>query len=105
PGARAPPPPPRGAARRGGVRGRGRRGARRWGPRVLDLDIILWSGGAWGGDGLIIPHPEVRRRRFVLEPLAEVAPAWRDAIGGATVRQLWYRLEKARGLPSQQGRG
>ena len=70
----------------------GRRAGRRWGPRVLDLDIILWSGGAWGGDGLIVPHPEFRRRRFVLEPLAEVAPEWRDPITGATVRQLLHRL-------------
>ena len=70
----------------------GRRSGRRWGPRVLDLDIILWSKGAWGGEGLIVPHPEFRRRRFVLEPLAEVAPQWRDPITGATVRQLLFRL-------------
>jgi 2-amino-4-hydroxy-6-hydroxymethyldihydropteridine diphosphokinase len=70
----------------------GRRAGRRWGPRILDLDIILWSQGAWGGDGLVVPHPEFRRRRFVLEPLAEVAPTWRDPITGATVRQLLFRL-------------
>jgi 2-amino-4-hydroxy-6-hydroxymethyldihydropteridine diphosphokinase len=70
----------------------GRRGGRRWGPRVLDLDIILWSGGLWGGDGLVVPHPEFRRRHFVLEPLAQVAPQWRDPITGATVRQLLFRL-------------
>jgi 2-amino-4-hydroxy-6-hydroxymethyldihydropteridine diphosphokinase len=70
----------------------GRRGGRRWGPRVLDLDIILWSRGSWGGEGLIVPHPEFRRRRFVLEPLAEVAPAWRDPITGASVRHLLFRL-------------
>jgi 2-amino-4-hydroxy-6-hydroxymethyldihydropteridine diphosphokinase len=70
----------------------GRRGGRRWGPRVLDLDIILWSGGPWEGGGLVVPHPEFRRRRFVLEPLAELAPRWRDPITGATVRQLLHRL-------------
>jgi 2-amino-4-hydroxy-6-hydroxymethyldihydropteridine diphosphokinase len=70
----------------------GRRGGRRWGPRVLDLDIILWSQGAWAGDGLVVPHPEYRRRRFVLEPLAEIAPGWRDPITGATTRQLLHRL-------------
>lgn len=70
----------------------GRRGGRRWGPRVLDLDIILWSGGPWAGGGAVVPHPEFRRRRFVLEPLAEVAPLWRDPITGATVRQLLHRL-------------
>jgi 2-amino-4-hydroxy-6-hydroxymethyldihydropteridine diphosphokinase len=75
----------------------GRRGGRRWGPRVLDLDIILWSQGAWGGNGLIVPHPEFRRRRFVLEPLAEVAPAWRDPITGATMGQLLFRLGRRSG--------
>ena len=72
----------------------GRRGGRRWGPRVLDLDIILWSEGFWGGPGPTIPHPEMRRRRFVLEPLAEVAGEWRDPLGGASVRHLLYRLAK-----------
>jgi 2-amino-4-hydroxy-6-hydroxymethyldihydropteridine diphosphokinase len=72
----------------------GRRAGRRWGPRVLDLDIVLWSGGAWAGGGLIVPHPEFRRRLFVLEPLAELAPCWRDPIGGATMRQLRHRLRR-----------
>ena len=74
----------------------GRRPGRKWGPRVLDLDIILWSEGAWGGPGPTIPHPEFRRRRFVLEPLVEIAPGWRDPIGGATVRQLLHRQRRAR---------
>ena len=72
----------------------GRRRGRRWGPRVLDLDIILWSGGFWGGPGPIIPHPEMHRRRFVLEPLAEIAPGWSDPLTGASVRHLFYRLLK-----------
>jgi 2-amino-4-hydroxy-6-hydroxymethyldihydropteridine diphosphokinase len=66
----------------------GRRGGRRWGPRVLDLDIILWTGGCWAGAGLVVPHPAFRERRFVLEPLAELVPGWRDPVSGATVRQL-----------------
>jgi 2-amino-4-hydroxy-6-hydroxymethyldihydropteridine diphosphokinase len=77
----------------------GRRPGRRWGPRVLDLDIILWSGGAWGGPGPIIPHPEYRNRPFVLQPLAQIAPLWRDPLTGATVRQLLARLTARRPLP------
>lgn len=70
----------------------GRRPGRRWGPRVLDLDIILWSGGADAASDLIIPHPAFRARRFVLEPLAAIAPEWRDPITGLTVRQLLARI-------------
>jgi 2-amino-4-hydroxy-6-hydroxymethyldihydropteridine diphosphokinase len=74
----------------------GRRPGRRWGPRVLDLDIILWSGGAWRGPGPIVPHPAFRARAFVLQPLAEIAPGWRDPVGGATMRQLLVRSTRPR---------
>ena len=74
----------------------GRRPGRRWGPRVLDLDIILWSGGVWRGSGPVIPHPAFRARDFVLRPLAEIAPAWRDPVSGATMRQLLARLTAPR---------
>jgi 2-amino-4-hydroxy-6-hydroxymethyldihydropteridine diphosphokinase len=74
----------------------GRRGGKRWGPRVLDLDIILWSGGPWAGPGPIVPHPAFRARRFVLDPLAEIAPGWRDPVSGLTVRQLLARLTRPR---------
>ncbi len=81
----------------------GRRGGRRWGPRILDLDIILWSEGFWGGPGPIIPHPEMRRRRFVLEPLADIAPDWRDPQGGFRIRHLLHRL--GRPTPRAPGKG
>lgn len=70
----------------------GRRPGRRWGPRVLDLDIILWSDGPWDGPGPIVPHTEFRKRAFVLQPLAELAPDWRDPVSRLTVRQLLFRL-------------
>jgi 2-amino-4-hydroxy-6-hydroxymethyldihydropteridine diphosphokinase len=70
----------------------GRRPGRRWGPRVLDLDIALWSGGKFSSRRLTIPHPELRRRRFVLEPLAAIAPNW--SIGALTVRHLAHRLAR-----------
>jgi len=77
----------------------GRRPGRRWGPRVLDLDIILWGGGAWGGPGPIVPHPQFRGRDFVLAPLAELAPDWRDPLSGLTARQLLARLTARRPMP------
>ncbi len=66
----------------------GRRRGQRWGARVIDLDIILWSGGAWVSPGLTIPHPAFRARDFVLRPLAQIAPGWRDPVSGRTIRQL-----------------
>ena len=77
----------------------GRRAGRRWGARVLDLDLILWSGGIWPGPGPTLPHPAFRARAFVLQPLAELAPGWRDPITGATVRQLLARLTAPRPIP------
>lgn len=72
-------------------RGFGRRRGRRWGARVIDLDIILWSGGRVRRPGLVIPHPAFRERRFVLDPLAQIAPLWRDPQSGRTIRQLAAR--------------
>jgi 2-amino-4-hydroxy-6-hydroxymethyldihydropteridine diphosphokinase len=56
---------------------RGRRRSRdvRWTPRTLDLDIILYGNRTVSEPDLIIPHPELAKRRFVLEPLAEIAPS------------------------------
>jgi len=70
----------------------GRRRGRRWGPRVLDLDILLWSGGAWRTPHLVIPHSQIAARRFVLDPLVRIAPGWRA--GQGTIRQLHARLTR-----------
>ncbi len=74
----------------------GRRRGRRWGTRVIDLDIVLWSGGCWSGPGLSVPHVAFRDRRFVLAPLNRIAPWWRDPVGGRTVRQLYHMVDRAR---------
>ena len=55
----------------------GRRRGRRWGPRVLDLDVLLWSGGRFRSRRLTVPHPQLEKRGFVLQPLAAIAPGWR----------------------------
>lgn len=44
----------------------------RYGPRVIDCDLLLWGGGAWSGPGLEIPHPRLTERRFALVPLLEI---------------------------------
>jgi 2-amino-4-hydroxy-6-hydroxymethyldihydropteridine diphosphokinase len=66
----------------------------RWGPRVLDLDIILWEGGIWSSPGLTVPHISFRSRRFVLGPAAAIAPRWRDPISGLSLAQLHARLTR-----------
>lgn len=73
----------------------GRRPGRRWGPRVLDLDLVLWSGGKCRSRRLTIPHPQLARRSFVLQPLAAIAPGWRIR-GSLTARHLAHRLARRR---------
>lgn len=70
----------------------GRRRGRRWDARVIDLDLILWSGGAWSSPGLTIPHPLFRQRDFVLRPLVDIVPNWRDPLTGRTIRHFAARL-------------
>jgi 2-amino-4-hydroxy-6-hydroxymethyldihydropteridine diphosphokinase len=65
---------------------------------VLDLDVILWSEGAFAAPGLTIPHPLFRQRDFVLRPASAIAGAWRDPLTGLTVRQLRARLTHPRPL-------
>lgn len=69
----------------------GARHKRRWSARVLDLDIILWSGGLWQTTDLSIPHQAFRTRNFVLTPAAQIASPWRDPITGRTLSQLAFR--------------
>jgi 2-amino-4-hydroxy-6-hydroxymethyldihydropteridine diphosphokinase len=76
-----------------------RRGGQRWGDRVLDCDIVLWSGGAWSSPGLAIPHPAYAQRHFVLTPACAIAPQWRDPITGLTLLRSQARLTRPRPLP------
>ncbi|MGE0393312.1 MAG: 2-amino-4-hydroxy-6-hydroxymethyldihydropteridine diphosphokinase [Vicinamibacterales bacterium] len=61
-------------------------------PRTLDLDLILFGDLVVAEPGLVVPHPRFRERAFVLEPLAEVAPDWRDPVSGLTIAGLLRRL-------------
>jgi 2-amino-4-hydroxy-6-hydroxymethyldihydropteridine diphosphokinase len=78
----------------------GRRRDGKKGPRTIDLDILLYGSSVIHTEGLTIPHPAMHQRRFVLEPLAEIAPAvrhpvlhksackLRDELTGQTVRSV-----------------
>ena len=57
-------------------------------PRSLDLDLVLFGDATLDEPGLIVPHPRFRERRFVLEPLAEIAPELKDPVTGRTISEL-----------------
>jgi 2-amino-4-hydroxy-6-hydroxymethyldihydropteridine diphosphokinase len=70
---------------------RGKRNA----ARVLDLDLLDYHGERIESPDLTLPHPRLHERRFVLEPLAEIAPGWRHPALELTARQLLVRLGDA----------
>lgn len=70
----------------------GRAPGPRWGPRPLDLDLVVYGALRLSRRWLELPHPRARGRRFVLEPMAELAPGLRWP-GGGTVRESLHRLK------------
>ena len=76
------------------------------GPRLIDLDILLFGSSIVDTAGLTIPHPALHERRFVLEPLAEIAPEQRHPVFKRTVRELRDALPAGapavRKMPSPQ---
>jgi 2-amino-4-hydroxy-6-hydroxymethyldihydropteridine diphosphokinase len=66
----------------------GRTPTERWGPRVIDLDILLFGNRIIKDTDLVIPHPEMTRRRFVLDPLLELNPHGVHPISGRKLREF-----------------
>ena len=73
-------------------RDRGRERPHEGAPRTLDLDLILYGSEVIDEPGLRVPHPRFRNRRFVLEPLAEIAGDWVDPETGEAMTALLRRL-------------
>lgn len=77
----------------------------RWGPRVIDLDLILYDERMISEPGLIVPHPRCRGRAFVLVPLASVAPDWRVPPDNRTVGELLASLDASGDRPRSSHSG
>jgi len=75
----------------------GRKQGERWGPREIDIDILLVGGERISEPGLEIPHPQMWERAFVMVPLADLVPEMRMP-GGETVGEVAERLERAGGV-------
>ena len=67
----------------------------RWGPRLLDLDMLLYGDRIIHTETLHIPHPRMNNRAFVLVPLAEIAPDWIDPVSGQTIAQLLAHCDRS----------
>jgi len=65
----------------------------KWGPRIIDLDILFYGQDVIEEDGLVIPHPDLHKRRFVLEPLCEIASYVIHPVYGISIRGLAERLD------------
>jgi len=71
----------------------GRTPCEKWGPRIIDIDIILYGNVCINEKQLVLPHAEFRKRRFVLQPLAELCSNEVDPITGMTIEELLLSTE------------
>jgi 2-amino-4-hydroxy-6-hydroxymethyldihydropteridine diphosphokinase len=71
----------------------GRVRSQHWGPRSLDLDLLLYDNLVFSAPTLEIPHPRMRERAFVLVPLAEIAPDWIEPVTGQAIADLANRVD------------
>jgi len=66
----------------------GRTLADHWGPREIDIDILIYDGLVFGNEQVTVPHPELEKRKFVLIPLREIAPDLVHPVSGLTVEEM-----------------
>ncbi|MBI4827486.1 MAG: 2-amino-4-hydroxy-6-hydroxymethyldihydropteridine diphosphokinase [Nitrospinae bacterium] len=73
----------------------GREPGERWGPRVIDIDIVFYDDVVMDTPPLTIPHPRAAERRFVLQPIADINPRLRHPVSGKTVSELLTALPES----------
>lgn len=66
----------------------GRKREIKWGPRNIDIDILFYDDRILNAAGLVIPHPHYADRKFVIEPLYEIAPQWRCPVRNKTIAEI-----------------
>jgi 2-amino-4-hydroxy-6-hydroxymethyldihydropteridine diphosphokinase len=74
--------------------GRDRSREQRWGPRTLDLDLLIARGVVHRGPELVLPHPRFAERAFALLPASELAPSWTHPVLGRTIVELATEAER-----------
>ena len=72
----------------------GRVRLRHWGERIIDLDLIFYGDEVINEPDLVVPHPDMQNRDFVLRPLAEIAPGKMHPVLHKTIAELWQDLQK-----------
>jgi 2-amino-4-hydroxy-6-hydroxymethyldihydropteridine diphosphokinase len=80
-----------------GIEGRCGRGAAdpKWGPRAMDLDLLLYDAVVGSGPGYTLPRPDLLKRVYMLGPLAQLAPDYLYPPAGPTIAQLWEQFPRA----------
>jgi 2-amino-4-hydroxy-6-hydroxymethyldihydropteridine diphosphokinase len=73
----------------------GRTPTRHWGPRLIDIDIIFYNGQVVDEPDLVVPHPHVAERAFVLAPLADIIPNFAHPVTGVTVQDMLEVIDTA----------
>jgi 2-amino-4-hydroxy-6-hydroxymethyldihydropteridine diphosphokinase len=63
----------------------------KWGPRIIDIDILFYDALILKNHELQIPHPQIQHRNFVLKPLLDIAPTWIHPELGSNIHTLWNR--------------